>query len=140
MILSTIRHILMHDFTVQTLKPGVFIGIRPQKHRGLAAVLHQISGVRDRHFGGASGWVRGTVQIDAWAPELSDAHALADAIRMTLDDRSGDEQGVELAYLELEDQRSLKVTPPKGLDAPKWFGVSSDYRYALIEAVANPNT
>lgn len=138
MILKAIRHILMHDYSVQALQPDVFVGLKPQDHAALSAVLHQISGVRDHHFGGASGWVRGTVQVDAWAPGPKEAHDLADTIRLTLDNRSGNEPGVELAYLELDDQRSLQVTPPKGSATPEMFGVSSDYRYALIETIANP--
>lgn len=138
MILKAIRHILLHDFAIQAMQPGVFFGLKPQDHTGLAVVLHQISGYRGRHFGGASGWVNGTVQIDAWAPGPEEADDLAKAIRLTLDDRSGDAAGVELAYLELDDQRTLNVTPPKGSAVPKIYGVASDYRYALTETIANP--
>jgi hypothetical protein len=138
MILKAIRHLLLNDFGVQPLQPAVHVGFKPQDETGNSVVLHLISAARGHHMTGPSGFVKGTVQIDAYAAEPKDADELADAIRQCLDGRHGTVTDLAIDYIELDDQRALNINPPKGRATPI-FGISADYRYAHRELTTNPN-
>lgn len=129
MILPAIRSLLLADVGVQALAGSrVHVSLRPQDETESAVVLHLISDASRHHMTGPSGWSRGTVQADAWAPTAKQAHDLAAAVKATLDGYAAD----PIAYLEHNSTRSMPARPAAG-QASAIFGVSADYRFALVD-------
>jgi len=59
---------------------------------------------RDRHLQGPSGLVRGTFQLDCWASTMDAARALADAVRLRLDNFFGTLNNHEVQRIKLTNE------------------------------------
>lgn len=127
MILPIVRSLLMADAGVQAIAGDrVHVSLRPQDETDAAVVLHLISDTSRHHMTGPSGWSRGTLQVDAWAPTVKQAHDLTAAIKAVLDGHAAD----PIAYIEHDSTRAMPGRPASG-QATAIFGVSADYRFAL---------
>lgn len=61
----------------------------PQGQRDRSLVYTIVSGVGDNHMAGPSGLARPRIQIDAWAPLIDAAHALANLVKERIDGYRG---------------------------------------------------
>lgn len=79
----------------------------PQKPTLPALTYNQISAVRVRELAGPAGKARRRIQIDCWASTYKGAHALADAVRQTLEPFYGSMANTEVGSIMLDNEFDL---------------------------------
>lgn len=82
---------------------------------GAYLVLNRVSGPRDYHLAGASGYVRSRVQVDAYAPRYGDAKAAARAVAAALSGYSGSVAGTAIQGIFVDGERDLTGADPGGV-------------------------
>lgn len=125
---ETLAALLLTDTAVAAIAGNrVNWSDRPQGSALPAVVLHRVSGGRDYHMAGPSGFVRSRVQADCWALTYKDAVQLSRAVRVALSGySSGDMQG---AFIEAERQSVEKEAD----GAQRFFRVSLDFMISHAE-------
>lgn len=105
---------------VDLIGDRVYPGKIPQHHfsepRVMPCAVTQIpSETRQVKFCETDGLVEGAVQIDSYAPERDDCHAVADAIRRAMVDYSGPMGTVKVSKVLLATQFDVGPDPDPGL-------------------------
>ena len=70
-------------------------------------VMHRVSGNRDYHMGGPSGYVQSRVQIDIYDDSYGGAKVVARAIRDTVSGFTGTIGGLQIQKITVESERDL---------------------------------
>ncbi len=72
-------------------------------------VLNRVSGNRDYHMAGASGYVRSRVQVDVYAETYGSAQTTVRAVRDAVSGFAGTVGGTQIQFITVESERDLPV-------------------------------
>ena len=87
-------------------------------------VLNRVSGNRDYHTAGASGYVRSRVQCDVYAETYGSAQTTARAVRDAVSGFVGTVDGTQIQFITIESERDLPVDDAG--DVTNLFRISID--------------
>lgn len=119
----------------QSVFPDVQVhpaGVTPSASVTRYIAYQRISAVHARHLGGGTGLANPRYQITAWARKASDANAIAERIRIHLDNlrgdvgEAGDLERVNGSFLQ-DDQDTFES--PTDASQEGWHGVTMDFTF-----------
>jgi len=105
MIEKAIKYILVNDSTVKAITTRCYPVSIPQDPTYPLMLYTKISGPRDHHLTGPSGWAHPRFQAEAWATTYTGAKSLSEAIRGALDGYTGTAQSTEIGSCLLDSER-----------------------------------
>ena len=104
---EAIRDILVTDNGVKAITTRVYPGYVPQDPTYPLIVYMKVTGERDHHVQGPSGFAHPRFQVEAWAETYAAAKALANAIRAKLDGYTGTTGTVKIRSTLIESEQDI---------------------------------
>jgi hypothetical protein len=104
-------------------------------------VITRESAERPRTMDGTVNYVRGRIQVDVYAPELRQWLPLVKAIANALENHGNDveavaaarQQGMQISYLELDDEQDISTQPFEGQQGPAMRGTAMFFSYMITK-------
>ena len=110
----------------------------PKDTRKRYVIYQQVSSEHIRHLEGGAGMVRQRWQFDCWAPTMTDAGLMSDAIRISLDNRTtaiGDAENLTPIRGVFLENDSESFTPPTDSSQVGHARVTMDFVIVLNETI-----
>lgn len=127
---------LLNDNAALSLRVGSrnYFGIVPQRTTTPYTITEVISDIPEQTSGGQSGLVNAILQVTAYADTAKDASDISDAVKLALDNKYGEYNGVTIHRITRTDGGETPVAPVASGEKPL-YGYYHEFEVPYEEAV-----